>query len=120
MVITQTWIVPRRAASSYKPRRRSRRRSGVSQLLTHQDCGRDSWIPDLWPAALSAPGGCCQPIVELHLADSVKVTVAARYAGPSLDQNFSVYPRRPCAWVLHPVLRASYPVTEKLSFTLDR
>lgn len=47
---------------------------------------------------------------------SVKVTVAARYAGPSLDQNFSVYPTATVRLGGYTLLdlRASYPVTEKL------
>ena len=47
---------------------------------------------------------------------SVKTTVAARYGGPSLDQNFNVYPTaivRLGGYTLLD-LRVSYPVTEKL------
>ena len=47
---------------------------------------------------------------------SLKVTVAARYAGSSLDQNFSVYPTATVRLGGYTLLdlRASYPVTEKL------
>ena len=47
---------------------------------------------------------------------SVKTTVAARYGGPSFDQNFNVYPTaivRLGGYTLLD-LRASYPVTDKL------
>jgi vitamin B12 transporter len=47
---------------------------------------------------------------------SLKTTVAARYGGPSFDQNFNVYPTaivRLGGYTLLDV-RASYPVTDKL------
>jgi len=47
---------------------------------------------------------------------SLKTTVAARYGGPSFDQNFNVYPTaivRLGGYTLLD-LRASYPLTEKL------
>ncbi len=47
---------------------------------------------------------------------SAKTTVAARYGGPSLDQNFSVYPTSNVRLGGYTLLdlRVSYPVTEKL------
>jgi vitamin B12 transporter len=47
---------------------------------------------------------------------SVKTTVAVRYGGPSLDQNFNVYPTANVRLGGYTLLdlRASYPVTEKL------
>ncbi len=49
---------------------------------------------------------------------SVKTTVAARYGGPSLDENFSVYPTTNVRLGGYTLLdlRVSYPVTEKLEF----
>ena len=54
--------------------------------------------------------------VSYTWSHSVKTTVAARYAGPSFDQNFNVYPTaivRLGGYTLLDV-RASYPVTDKL------
>jgi vitamin B12 transporter len=47
---------------------------------------------------------------------SVKTTVAARYGGPSLDQNFNVYPTANVRLGGYTLLdlRVSYPVTDKL------
>jgi len=49
---------------------------------------------------------------------SIKTTVAARYGGPSLDENFSVYPTANVRLGGYTLLdlRVSYPVTEKLEF----
>jgi vitamin B12 transporter len=48
----------------------------------------------------------------------LKTTVAARYGGPSLDQNFTVFPTADVRLGGYTLLdlRASYPVTEKLEF----
>jgi vitamin B12 transporter len=47
---------------------------------------------------------------------SVKTTVAARYGGPSLDQNFNVYPTANVRLGGYTLLdlRVAYPVTERL------
>jgi len=57
-----------------------------------------------------------RPILSLSYTwpHGVQTTVAARYGGPSLDQNFNVYPTaivRLAGYTLLD-LRVSYPVTQ--------